>query len=207
LKFESFSEDYVRRLTEGDSEAGAHFAAYFGSMLFLKLRVRLRHPELIDDIRQETFRRVLDILRRGCGVKRPERFGAFVNGVCENVMKEMDRSDRRAEPWDEHNIEEPIDSTVNPDAEMVNAESKHDIQRIFKELQDKDRRILQAIFLDEIDKDEVCRMFGVDANYLRVLIHRAKAEFRKAYDRSRGNGDRNGAPPVKLKKPVKPKKE
>jgi RNA polymerase sigma factor (sigma-70 family) len=184
LKFESFNEDYVRRLTAGDSGAGAHFAAYFGSVLYLKLRVRLRNLELIEDIRQETLLRVLVILREGEGVERPERFGAFVNGVCTNVARELCRAEGRAEPWDE-SIAEPIDPTVDLDAELVNADQKREIKRIFAVLQEKDRKILQALFLDEIDKAEVCRMFQVDASYLRVLVYRAKVQFRNAY---RGGG-------------------
>jgi DNA-directed RNA polymerase specialized sigma24 family protein len=57
-------------------------------------------------------------------------------------------------------------------------------------LSEKDRRILQAIYLDETDKDEVCRLFQVDPGYLRVLLHRAKVQFRKVY---RGG---NGPSPV-----------
>jgi RNA polymerase sigma-70 factor (ECF subfamily) len=67
----------------------SHFASYFGDLLYLKLRVRLRSIELIEDICQETLTRVLEILREGPGVERPERFGAFVNGVCNNVMREL----------------------------------------------------------------------------------------------------------------------
>jgi hypothetical protein len=37
-----------------------------------------------------------------------------------------------------------------------------------------------------MDKADVCRMFGVDSGYLRVLIHRAKAQFSNAY--RGGNG-------------------
>ena len=29
------------------------------------------------------------------------------------------------------------------------------------------------------DKDEICRRFSVDRQYLRVLVHRAKARFQK----------------------------
>jgi RNA polymerase sigma-70 factor (ECF subfamily) len=197
LKFESFNEDYVRRLTDGDSEAGEHFAAYFESVLFLKLRVRLRSLELIEDVRQETLLRVLAILRKGEGVYRPERFGAFVNGVCNNVMRELRRLDQRDAPWDEDNIEEPIDSSIDLDANLVNAESKRVVEQVLAALPEKDRKILQAIFLDEIDKPEVCRMFKVDANYLRVLLYRAKAQFRDAYYRradghGNGHGDGNG---------------
>jgi RNA polymerase sigma-70 factor, ECF subfamily len=190
LTFESFNEEYVRRLTDGDSGAGEHFASYFGNLLFMKLRVRLRSTELIEDVRQETLTRVLVVLRQGAGVDRPERFGAFVNGVCNNVVRELCRLDGREEPWDE-SMEEPTDPTVDLDAELVNADSKREIARVFAELPEKDRRILQAIYLDEIDKAEVCRLFQVDAGYLRVLLHRAKAQFRDAYCRGR-----EGPPPV-----------
>jgi RNA polymerase sigma-70 factor (ECF subfamily) len=194
LKFQSFNEDYVRRLTDGDSDAGERFAAYFGGILYLKLRVRLRSFELIEDVRQETLMRVLLILRQR-GVNRPEHFGALVNGVCNNVMRELRRLDERDEPWDD-NVEEFIDPTVDLDAELVNAESRREIRLVFAALPERDRKILQALYVDEIPKAEVCRMFNVDAAYLRVLLHRAKAQFRKLYRGDRGNGHGTGAPPV-----------
>ena len=124
MTFDTFNEDYVRRLTDGDSGAGEHFATYFGNLLYLKLRVRLRSVPLIEDIRQETLTRVLAILREGGGVNRPERFGAFVNGVCNNVVRELCRSERREEPWDDE-MAEPMDPAVDLDAELVSADWKH----------------------------------------------------------------------------------
>jgi len=35
--------------------------------------------------------------------------------------------------------------------------------------------------LEERDKDEVCRDYGVDREYLRVLLHRAKKSFKSMY--------------------------
>jgi RNA polymerase sigma-70 factor (ECF subfamily) len=133
--------------------------------------------------------RVLVILREGRGVNRPERFGAFVNGVCNNVVRELCRWDGREESWSE-NMDDPADPTVDLDANLVNADSKREIEQAFAVLSEKDRRILQAIYLDETDKDEVCRQFQVDPGYLRVLLHRAKVQFRKVY---RGG---NGPSPV-----------
>ena len=187
MKFESFSEEYVRRLADGDSAVGEHFAAYFGNVLFLKLRVRLRSVQLIEDIRQETLLRVITIIHRDGGVKRPERFGAFVNGVCDNVMKELGRADVRDEPWDEQNMDEPIDPTVDLDAGLIDDDAKREVRRIFDLLPDKDRRILQAIYLDETPKSEICSMFKVDKGYLRVLVFRARLQFRNAYRGAPGN--------------------
>ena len=95
LERKVFDQDYVNRLTEGDPETEAHFTSYFGALLLIKLRGRLRSPQLVEDARQETFLRVLNVLRKKGGVQHPERLGAFVNSVCENVLSEMFRAGSR----------------------------------------------------------------------------------------------------------------
>jgi RNA polymerase sigma factor (sigma-70 family) len=42
----------------------------------------------------------------------------------------------------------------------------------------KDRNLLHRIFLDEEDKDKVCKEFGVNREHLRVLLHRARGRLR-----------------------------
>ena len=37
---------------------------------------------------------------------------------------------------------------------------------------------MRAILIEEKDKDAVCREMGVDRNYLRVLLHRARVKFK-----------------------------
>jgi RNA polymerase sigma-70 factor, ECF subfamily len=49
----------------------------------------------------------------------------------------------------------------------------------------KDRDRLRAYFLEEKEKDEVCAQFGVDRDYFRVLLHRAKDKFRVLYEKDR----------------------
>ena len=94
FQFHSFDQDYLRRLASGDAVVEHHFSSYFGDLLLLKLRARIRSPQLIEDIRQETLLRVLRIVRKA-GVEYPERFGAFVSGVCSNVMMELLRGEMR----------------------------------------------------------------------------------------------------------------
>jgi RNA polymerase sigma-70 factor (ECF subfamily) len=180
LTFQSFDEEYLRKLKAGDAEVENHFASYFGDLLYLKLRSRLRSRQLIEDIRQETLMRVLDILRNKGGVEHPERFGSFVNSVCNNVLLEFCRSEGRHDPMDEHH-EEPPDTSVDMDGPLINSDRKRQVQRVLNELPEKDRSILQAVYLDETEKSEICRRHNVDADYLRVLLHRAKSRFRRVY--------------------------
>lgn len=176
----------MQRLAEGDSATGEHFAAYFSNVLVLKLRVRLRSAELIEDITQETLLRVLSLLRRPGGIKRPERFGAFVSGVCENVTRELRRIDEHDESWEENSLNEPADPAMDLDAGLTSAEAKAVVRRVFADLAEKERRLLQAVYLDEIPKDEACHRFETNPSNLRVLLCRARKQFRDVYHSTAG---------------------
>jgi len=45
----------------------------------------------------------------------------------------------------------------------------------------RDQQVLRAVFFEERDKEDICRELGVDRGYLRVLLHRAKANFRALF--------------------------
>ncbi len=173
-----FDPDYIRRLRNGDPVVEDHFSTYFGDLLWLKLRARLRSKQLILDVRQETLLRVLEILREKQGVAHPESFGAFVNSVCNNVLLEALRAEGRHEAIDDVDVRDPM---IDLDAPLVRDDLKRQISRTLEDLPPKDRELLQAVYLDEAEKDEVCRRYQVNGEYLRVLLHRAKARFRKAY--------------------------
>lgn len=182
----SFDDSYLQRLKAGDPSTQQHFVAYFTQLIVIKLRARYLSADVIDDIRQETFLRILSILRKEAGVQHPERFGAFVNSVCNNVLLEQYRSSTRAESMDENF--DPPDKTIDMDRTLVTQESQHKVQTILAKMPERDRRLLRAIFLEEADKDQVCKEYGVDRGYLRVLVHRAKQQFRSLLGETRQAG-------------------
>ncbi len=130
----------------------------------------------MEEARQETFLRVLAILQRD-GLDQPERLGAFVNSVCNNVLFESYRAESRTPNLPE-DASEPLDERPGPDILFVNSQRKNLVSRALDQLPEKDRKLIRQVFLEERDKDEVCRDFQVDREYLRVLLHRAKARFR-----------------------------
>jgi len=177
LERQSFDRSYVDRLILGDAETERHFTRYFGDLLLIKLRSRLRSPQLVEDARQETFLRVLSVIRNKGGLEYPERLGAFVNAVCENVLLETFRSGARLQQLPE-DAPEPVDLGASAESEFVSAERKMLVRSLLDELSDTDRQILRKLFLEEKDKDEICREFRIDRDYLRVRVHRALARCR-----------------------------
>jgi RNA polymerase sigma-70 factor, ECF subfamily len=173
----AFDGEYVSRLKAGDPETQRHFTAYFNELLLTKLRSRLRLANAVEDLRQETFLRVLLALRRN-GLQHPERLGAFVNAVCNNVLLEHFRAGKRDTPMEDS--PEPADQRETPDAYLVTEQRKAQVRKVLDDLPAKDRRLLEEVFLEERDKDQVCRDFQVDREYLRVLLFRARKRFRSA---------------------------
>jgi RNA polymerase sigma-70 factor (ECF subfamily) len=186
VQFQAFDQDYVHRLRDGDPQTERHFALYFGELIYLKLRRRVHSRQLQEDIRQETLCRVLRAVREKDGLEDPRKFGAFVSGVCHYVTVELSRSESRYEPA-ERSLEEQRDTGEDPDARLINAQRRELVSKILSRLDQRDRGLLRAVFLEELSSAEVCRRFQVEPDYLRVLVFRAKARFRQAYARGAGS--------------------
>lgn len=179
MDFQTFDSDYVKRLAAGDPETEAHFHTYFTRFLSLKLRSRHIDADAAGDIRQETLYRVLKVLRTGNGVAQPERFGAFVNSVCRNVLLEMGRKSAKSPDMGD-NPPEIRDRSIDLERSLITSERKRVVKTVLDELPQKDRDILRMVFFEEADRDEICRRMNVEAGHLRVLLHRAKARFQAA---------------------------
>lgn len=189
LQFHTFDAAYVEGLCAGDLRIQDHFVGYFTRLLRLKLRARLRSPQAIEDVCQETFARVLVVLRRDNALQRPERLGAFVNTVCNNVLFEHYRAATRHPAIDMETHPEPVAPGADPVDLVAAAQLKTRVREILLDLAPRDRALLQAVFIEERDREEVCREMGVDGEYLRVLLFRARQNFKTEYLRRMGPGN------------------
>jgi RNA polymerase sigma-70 factor, ECF subfamily len=182
MQFTAFDAPYLERLQRGDAGTERHFAAYFGELIQLKLRARLSSKEAIEDVTQETFVRVLALVRAKDGIRQPERFGALVNSVCNYVLLEHYRSHSSTDSrLDEESEEALVDERISISGLLAVDETEQVVRRILGELSERDRYLLQAVLLEERDKDEVCAELGLSRDYLRVLVHRAKQSFKSWY--------------------------
>lgn len=176
-----FDRSYLDRLAAGDPETERHFTRYFGDLLSIKLRSRLRSPAQVEDARQETFLRVMKAIRQPGGIQSPGGFGAFVNTVCNNVLFEMYRSHSKTTPLEDETGAALPDLGVDAETAVVVDEDRAHVRAIMETLPQKERQLLHWLFFEECDKDEVCRRLNIDRNYLRVLLHRAKQRFKTEF--------------------------
>jgi RNA polymerase sigma-70 factor (ECF subfamily) len=171
-----FNATYIHSLRQGDPCTEEHFVSHFSPILLRKLRKHLRCQELAHDLRQETFLRVLTVLRSDHHIREPEHFEYFVLGVCNNVLHETYRQQKNVVSLDPEI--EMASNEPGPDTCAMAAETADRIQRMLSRLSPRVRAILKAAFLEERDRDDICVKFGVNRNHLRLLICRAKKTLR-----------------------------
>ena len=181
VEFFTFDKAYVERLRDGDPTTEQHFASYFEQLLRIKLRSKRLASDVVEDLQQKTFVRVIERVRRN-EVRQPDRFGAFVNSTCNHVLFEHYRDTKKNVQMDEGHLEIP-DKVLDLEGMLVSKQSAQRVREVLEEMPKRDREILRSIFLEEKDKDTVCGEFGVDRNYLRVLLHRAKDKFKAFYEK------------------------
>jgi RNA polymerase sigma-70 factor, ECF subfamily len=181
VDFQAFDSAYVERLRAGDRNTEDHFVSYFGELIELKLRSRLTSRQSLEDIKQETFARCLKLLRSPGGIRNAERLGPLVNSICNNVLSEHFRAGRRTEPLEDQPAERFIAREPDALSRIITDDTRKIVRQVLEKLPARDQAILKGVFLEEREKDDLCREIGVTRDYIRVLLHRAKQSFREVY--------------------------
>jgi RNA polymerase sigma-70 factor, ECF subfamily len=192
LEYFAFDASYVEKLRAGDAHTERHFVNYFSELIRLKLRSRLDSKEAREDVRQETFLRVLTLLRGEGGLRQPDRLGPFVNSVCNYVLFEHYRSQKRTEATINDKAEVTLAGRGPSALRLVEAQDEERVVRqILNQLPERDRRLLLSVFVEERNKNEICAEFGISREYLRVLLYRAKRSFKSCYTSTCGDAHRD----------------
>ena len=139
-------------------------------------RVGFACPD-VDDIVQETIKRFLVAAHDG-RLHNAAATGAFLNGICQNVILEYARRWSRDTPRPDAGPE----VTDKRLAETELFEMRDAIAFGMQQLSTRDRQVLRAFYLDEVPKDEILATTGLTDDNFRVVLCRAKDRFRQVYN-------------------------
>jgi RNA polymerase sigma-70 factor (ECF subfamily) len=78
-----------------------------------------------------------------------------------------------------------LDKQTDALGQVISMETRADVHEVLNGLAARDRKVLRSLFVEERDKDTVCREMGISREYIRVLVHRAKKAFRERSARAR----------------------
>src|SRR5438874_1927195 len=97
----------------------------------------------------------------------------FLRVIVREIYREQRRSPELPTPETE-----PVADFPSAYEMVISEETRGYVHRILSQMNAGERKLLEAMFLDEQNKEEICGRLGVSRTYLRVLLCRAKKRFR-----------------------------
>jgi RNA polymerase sigma-70 factor, ECF subfamily len=176
--------DLVSRIRAGDQQAEAELVERYSDGVKIIIRRETGSASVADDLYQETFRIVIEKIRRG-DVREPEKLSGFVCGVAKNLVIDYFRRAARQE-----SIREAEEATFLPDPApdqleaLLRKEQADIVRRVLKEMRnERDIQILFRFYLAEDKKEQICADLGLTSLHFNRVLHRARERYLELYQR------------------------
>ena len=179
--------DIVRRIIAGDPAAEDEVVRRYEHGVAVIIDHIVRSQSATEDVSQETFRIVLEKLRRG-NLRQPERLSGFVCSVARNTAIEHIRRAKRSNSREESGDAERLpDSAPSQLDQILTKERAKVVRQTILELNvERDRDLLFRYYVAEEDKDRICLDLGLTRAQFNNVIYRALARFKELYVRKGG---------------------
>lgn len=159
----------------GSHEAYAELYRRYEYSAF-RLARHLGRREEADDVVNEAFSRVLDLLQRGKGPT--ESFRAYLFTTIRHESGARAKMEKRIRPTDD---DAQIDSAVEFGAGGLDPFERETVRAAYASLPQRWRDVLWALDVDGHKPQEVAVALDMSANSVSALVYRARAGLREAY--------------------------
>jgi RNA polymerase sigma-70 factor (ECF subfamily) len=172
----------VTRIREGQTDAEAELYQKFSNRVYyLGLRLT-RSPADAEDIRAETFLRVLHAIRDN-QLRSASSLAAYILGTARNVLREFLRN-RRPGNIDPSSGPEP--SMPSHEGIFFDSEVRKAIEETIARLKPRERELLRMHYYEELPRAEIARRSGIAEERVRLVKSRALKHFREIYTKTGG---------------------
>ena len=147
--------------------------------LRLLIQRRTGDPEVAADILNQAACTAWEKWQSG-QVRRPEEIGGYIFQVAMNLLRNRRRSvAERADRRVDSEILGQLPGEADPTDHWLEKKIAARVKRMLQELNSpRDREILVRFYLQEEEKDAICRDLGLAAEQFDKVLHRARARLR-----------------------------
>ncbi len=176
--------DLVRRIVSGDPAAEAELVQRFSRALSFLLRRLTRDEAMAEDLYQETFRLVIEKVRRG-ELREAERLPGYVSSMARNLFLGSARRDVRRQM--RHEDSEVAETAPDPApgqlAGLLARERAVMVRQVLAELKnERDREILSRYYIADQDKESICRDLQLSDLHFNRVLFRARQRYKELFE-------------------------
>ena len=172
--------DLVRRILAGERSAEEELVLRYTRGVTIIVRRIVKDPCVTEDLCQETFRLVLEKVRRG-DLREAERLSGFVCSLARNLAIDYFRQAARRETLEDIEATRPLpDPAPDQLSLLLQKEKAKAIRQVLKELKsERDREVLYRFYIAEEEKEQICTDLGLSSLHFNRVLYRARERFRE----------------------------
>lgn len=164
--------ELAQRIEAGDTLAEEQLFRRYSKGLRLMLIARSKCPAKSDDACQEAFSICIQRIRNG-ELRDHARLKSFLYSTASNVLRDIHRREDRFATWNPE-----LDTRTEDEAAskiIFDKQRNMLIARLIQELPtERDRDVLTKFYLEETERDELCKQLNIDSVHFSRVIFRAK---------------------------------
>ncbi len=170
------------RIAAHDVQAEAELVQHYARGVRFFLRRQAHDAATAEDLFQETFKRVIERLRRG-PLEQPERLAGFIRGIARNLVlsgfRERHRCGGLVDIDSPEACEALRDNELGPLARLIRDEQVLLVRELVRALPTpRDRQILYRFYLADEDKSRICADLGISTVHFNRVLFRARQRFK-----------------------------
>jgi RNA polymerase sigma-70 factor, ECF subfamily len=175
-------ENLVARIQAGDRRAEERVVELYGRGVAILLDRHTNGRPEAQDLFQDTFRLVLEKLRKG-ELREPAALPGFVVQIARSLAIEHYRkAARRKTETDSEAGAEAVAPHASPLGELLDRENASLVRRVLEELaNERDREILLRFYIAEEDKDRIAADYDLTSLQFNRVLHRARQRYKELF--------------------------
>ena len=172
------NSDLVSSIQQGDAAAETALYEKFSARIYFLAVSELRSKDDAEDIRAETFLRVIQALREG-KLRSADSLPSFIVGFALNVIREHRRHQSRMDSLEDHDYDVASDGSLED--VFLDAETSRALEQAVSKLKPREQQFLRMYYYEELPKEEISARLGIKEDRLRLIKSRALQSFREIY--------------------------
>jgi len=183
-------EALAARVQAGDRRAEERVVEIYGRGVAILLDRHTNGRPEAEDLFQDTFRLVLEKLRRG-ELREPAKLPGFLAQIARSLAIEHYRkATRRKTEADSEAVDLAVAPSAGPLSGLLESENAALVRHVIRELgNERDREILLRFYIAEEDKDRIAADHGLTSLQFNRVLHRARQRYKELFlERTGGKG-------------------
>ena len=172
----SLNNNLVTSIQQGDSAAEAALYEKFSARIYFLALSELHSKDDAEDVRAETFLRVIQALRDG-KLRSAEALPSFIVGFALNIIRELVRHKYKTESLEDYEYDVAGERSLED--VFLDAETSRAMEEVAKKLKPREQQFLRMYYYEELSKEEISARLGIKEDRLRLIKSRTLQSFRE----------------------------